>query len=454
MPFILNQLFFIIILIAAYNSKKDYFWLALFFVFLDAPGRLFAGGDLSDTKRLAFYNLSSGITFQFSDLFIAVFILKLIQKKEIITTIFKKDFKFLIVFGFFILLYSFLFGINTTNLISSIRILASWFLFFIVAKFILTEEDFLKFNRLIFPFVFLALASQFYSYLFGNYFAYTMKGITFREDLLLLSSVTQGTDEALRAADSSLILIYAFSLAFFYLISKSNYFSKKYLLYIISTAFLSVFLSATRGWILAFLIMSLLIFISSKRNKNIIFFYGIRIVLLMLVLTLFVPAFQIQISNVFMRFETIASLAKGDMTAGGTLQRLDVRGPRVLGKFSENPVLGWGFSNQYFEFADRHVGQYTMLLNIGIIGFIIFNLIFLKWCIKIYDTARKKAVVRTYGVNSVKVFMFALIGMYIIHSTSAMSWGFEISLAHIFFYSLILQYVNIIYQKSIRHELP
>ncbi len=450
-PFFINQIFFLIILFLSYNSKKDYFWIALYFVILDAPGRLFSGGDLLDLKRIAFYNFGKGITFQYSDFFMIILLIKAIRSRKKQFVFFKIDIILLIGFGIFILIYSLLFGMNTTNFVNSLRMLLPWSLFLIFPLLITTEIDFLKFNRLIFPFVFLALASQFYSYYFGNYFAYSLKEVNFDEKLLSLSSISLGEDEALRAADSSIILIYSFSFAYYYLLSKNKVFSKNYLINIISVSFLSVFLSATRGWLSAFLVMMILIFVFIQKSKKHILSSVLKLLLIILLLIILIPAFQIQITNVLSRMGTISLITKGDLSAGGTSQRFDVRGPRVLQKFIENPILGWGFSDQYYQYADRHVGQYSLLLNVGIIGFIIFNFIFLKWCLKIYKTSNNIFIINHYGKNSVKIFLFSLIGIYVIHTTSAMGWGFDISIAHIVYYCLILQYFNLIYSKQISH---
>ena len=95
------------------------------------------------------------------------------------------------------------------------------------------------------------------------------------------------------------------------------------------------------------------------------------IVLISIVLT--IPKINLQILQVVERTLTMEDLAKGDLTAGGSLSRLTERGPRVMKKFYEQPVLGYGFSEEYYKFLDGHVGNQSLLLNGGIIGFIIIS---------------------------------------------------------------------------------
>ena len=195
---------------------------------------------------------------------------------------------------------------------------------------------------------------------------------------------------------------------------------------IIST--LSIFLTATRGWILAFsivLFLTLLQFYSHIGAKH-LWSIGLTGLAFLLVLMLFSPMLESQISNAFQRFSTVKELAKGDISAGGTTQRLDIRGPRVLSKFKESPVFGWGFSDQYFEYRDGHVGHHTTLLNVGIVGYLIFTFFFVKWLILITKKSKINYIRAKYG-NAVKIYAFALIFIYIIHSTSHTYWGFALA---------------------------
>lgn len=444
-PFILNQFFFIAILILTFISKKDYFWIAFFFLLIDAPGRLFAGGDITDVHRLAFYKVFAGITINFTDLYFLAMIIKLIKHKKNYYFKFKKDIIFILAFGFFIVIYSLILGTSGQNIVQSMRILLGWSLFFIIPRFILTDEDYDRLLKLLYPVVFLAIISQLYSYISGNYFAYFLKGETFDSRYLLI----EGDEGLSRAAESSIILLFCFVNALFNIYSNNRIFNKPYLYFVISLSLISVVLSATRGWILCYILIIILSFIFISESKRMLKIIA-SVSLVFLILSILYPPLLRQLQASYERMQTIQSLAGGDLTAQGTLQRLDERGPAVLSIFYEKPLLGWGFSDNYFSFVDPHVGHHSLLLNVGILGFIIFNILFIKWCININKIKKLMIQVNGNKMKSINIFIFILLGVFVIHSSSAQAWGFDIKIGSLILYSLILQKVNLLYLSCFR----
>jgi len=450
LPFKVNQIVFLVYLFFAYKSKKDYLWIAFFFILIDAPGRLFEGGVITDIHRIPFYPIIAGITLSFEELFIFMYLLKTVVLKRKFRFIFKKDFTFLTIYTVLVLVYSLVLGMSSDVMISTFRMLIPWSFIYIIVKLFVKESDFDKLNRLLFPFVFLALASQVYSYLTGNYFGRFLKGISLDTNLLLLSAESE---QASRAADSSIILIYCFTMALFYLSPKRKAFPRYYLYIIIIFSMLSVFLSGTRGWIIAFFSFLFLVLFTARKSKNIKHYISIGALATVVIglFLFFFPLVKVQMKRVSDRVVTVVDLAEGDITARGTLSRLSQRGPKVLKKFKESPLLGWGFSTVYFENADRHVGHHNILLNVGIIGYIILNFIFFKWCMCMYRFSRFKPVQVNYGQNAIKILYFAFLAMYIIHSSSAQSWGFDIKIPKVLFYTLLIAFFSII-ERSLKRQ--
>ena len=96
-----------------------------------------------------------------------------------------------------------------------------------------------------------------------------------------------------------------------------------------------------------------------------------------------IPKIGSQISLASKRLSTLEELASGDPTAGGTTTRLTVRGPRVMEGFKNSTIiLGAGFSNFYYSYSDGHVGFQNILLNSGVLGFIIF----ISFALKLFFT--------------------------------------------------------------------
>jgi hypothetical protein len=428
-PVILSRIFFLILLLFIFISKKDYFWVAFLFVLNDAPGRLFSNFDNPDAmdyttvaKSLPFFEFG-GMRVSFLDLFMLVLLLKVLIGGRPNHFIFKNDFKFLLVFFIIVILYSFVFKIEVTNLVYTIRKVLPWILIiFIPKKF--AFGDFIKFDRLIFPFVFLAFASQVYTFITGHYLIdFFTGGISVRADALEWSE-----EGGYRAGDSAFILFYCLHKGFFYFFSKEKKFSDKYTTLVILLSVLSIFLTATRGWIIAVVVVTLLTLYQNSNRVNILRILSILLsgILFVFILFLVFPGFDKQSEFVINRVYTISAIAEGDLSAGGTLSRLTDRAPAVMGVWVQSPLFGYGFSRIFYRYADIHVGQPTMLLNVGIFGFLIFTFIFFKWLYILVKWAKNKMIQATYG-NAALVFSSSLIFIYILHSSSQTAWGFYIT---------------------------
>jgi hypothetical protein len=140
----------------------------------------------------------------------------------------------------------------------------------------------------------------------------------------------------------------------------------------VGLTFSMAFLSATRGWILSLGLMAFIHFILFQKltSKTLtalsIFVFAIIVALIIN------DSFRTQIQFTFERLLTLESLASGDLTADGTLIRLDERGPQVMSVWEENPVFGAGFSDVFLEAQDFHVGNQNILMHAGVVGYILF----------------------------------------------------------------------------------
>jgi hypothetical protein len=88
-------------------------------------------------------------------------------------------------------------------------------------------------------------------------------------------------------------------------------------------------------------------------------------------------------------------------------------------------------------------GHPTMLLNVGIIGFIIFTVIFFKWLYYLVKIAKNKMIQAAYG-NAALVFSSSLIFIYTVHSSSVSTWGFYSNATSIIPLCLLLSSFNAI----------
>lgn len=183
-------------------------------------------------------------------------------------------------------------------------------------------------------------------------------------------------------------------------------------------------LSATRGWIISFsfvIILSVILtgIIRSGRNISIVL-----ISVPLIIWALANPTISRQIDYARGRLETMEALSEGDLTARGTLQRLDYRSQRALGGWRENPLFGWGLSDKGYEYLDDHVGNQSILALYGVTGFVLLNgfLIYFAYMIMgLYFRFPAGHPARDELIVSV-IF---LVGWFFIHSTSGQQFSFS-----------------------------
>jgi len=207
----------------------------------------------------------------------------------------------------------------------------------------------------------------------------------------------------------------------------------------------SIFIGATRGWMLAssFVILASWFLVKGMKSSDLFRYYSLPLLLVLLLSQIGVV--KNQVARSFDRFSTLELVLEGDVTAGGTNSRLTERHYPVISKFFEKPILGWGFSATGAGVYDVHVGNQSMLMASGLLGsfLIIFSIFWIAAIIGVgtrnYSTNES---MRGYGV-----FVVSIGGLFIIHSTStdlfslmAISYGNNYSKA--VFISIFLSMVS------------
>ena len=445
LPKVANLFIFLVFLVIAYRSKADYLWLTWFFVINDAPGLLFSAGKIGDL-RIPIYPIVPGISISFQDLFLFVYFLKAIFNRNHFSFVFKKEFIMFYLVGVVLFLYSFLLGMSVDINLHLIRAVLPWVWVMIVPCFIDSQQQIIKVSRMLFPFVFLALASQIYTYITGSYWDNLLRGVG--SDLVKITE----NGEVSRSASAVYITFFLFVQSFFFFLWKNKIFGKYYLATIIITALLTIFFTATRGWIIAFLFISLgaLIFLSGNRIFKQTIRIGAIAVLLLLGLQYYFPIVKKQIKLSYERVSTLQTMTEGDITAGGTVSRISERSPRVMSKVWESPIIGWGFSTYYFQYADGHVGTQTIMLNVGILGYLYLTGLLFYFCYKIWVLSKKNYFILKYG-TAPRIYLLGLLAVFIIHSSSSQFWGYDMGyepLQKTIFFAFYFTAISVTFQRK------
>ena len=418
-PQLLIKVIFLLLLLAIFRSKNDVFWLSWFFVVINAPGRLFSIGYSSTIYRLPLYRLGSGAAIGFDELFLFIYLLKFLLKKDKNQNIFKRYWTFILIYGFITLFYSFGIGLSSGNVVTALRMIIPWFWILIIPEFISDSDKLAKAFELLAPFVFINFFIQIYTQITGQYLNDILSGE------IWYGFLGSAEEELVRIVDGCAVSLFCMIMSLFYLCSEDKRFNRTYLNLIVVVYLIFIWMTATRGWIVASLILLSSIFFMRGFNFIKQFTSSLLIFILFIFsLRIIYPNFILQTSLAMERFKTLKFLIAGDPTAGGTLARISEYSPRVMAIFRESPVIGWGLSDRYISSWNIHVGNQTMLMQGGIIGYAIWIICYTLTSINIYFLSRNlivKGIIKNGGI----VFLIAMIAIFAIHSSSSQILGFN-----------------------------
>ncbi|MGA3013539.1 MAG: hypothetical protein ABSD71_05850 [Bacteroidales bacterium] len=419
LPVYISYLWFWALLILFLMAKQEHnhLWLMFFWLLFSSPGYLFYKMGIYHLPTIAFPGEDREL--YYPEIFIILAIIKAIVYPVKQEFFYKQPLLIIICFSTLLLVQGFFQGTSSLTVLKSLR----YFIPLLILYFIPSLIPYSLVPRtisLMFASVFILLATQLIDLLAGLPIAVILgeTHIMFSgQEVNVDSSVFNVSTDAVRTVYGPFILLLSLIISMIFLVRKNCFFKNYYVVLISILSSFSIFMSATRGWIIAVAFLFIgLFFIGTKKFTKIALVF---LVLISIILT--IPKINLQIIQVVERTLTIKDLAKGDLTAGGSLSRLTERGPKVMKKFYEQPVLGYGFSEEYYKFLDGHVGNQSLLLNGGIIGFtiyLIFILSFLRYYIIAYVNKNN---------NTAFIFIFGLLSLIIIHSSSTMVFAYALN---------------------------
>lgn len=452
---IVSQIFFLIPLVAFLFSKKVYFWLAFFFLLLESPGYLLHNFDTN-------YSLPQYLSFgergiYFHELIVLATIIKcfLITEKDKITLSLRTPYIVIIIYIIFLFVLSFAYSIETFKIFRILRFLFVYSLIYTLPILLTKKEDYFNLFSLIFTIVYLVLFIQFLEFYLGvPSMANLLGGNPFIIDEVDYSTVQ---DRMSRPLYAPYVIELACIGAIFFLSYKIKIFNESYLYVSIAISFVAIFMSATRGLMLTLLttVTGYLIFVHNKLRALSAIIIILLLAMIVLITLSKIPLIKYQIESSFERLSTIQYILQGDPSAGGTLGRLTERAPRVYNQFLESPMVGFGFSDIFWQYADHHVGHHTMLLNGGIVGYSIF----IFFCIYFISTVlRTRSIISDNNPykSSLLVLLIGFASLLVHHSTSGMIFSFIITWPYngwFFLVALFLSFSDFVIKDALREEI-
>jgi hypothetical protein len=366
-PEIIRVVFFTSLLYFFFRSKDDPFWIALFFLIVNAPGYLF--NPIDPLFNLNFYKIpGSDRNISFNELTIIVIFLKAFNAKSHYRI--NKIFLMVIYFAVFLFFLSFAFGISGTKILRTIRFIIPFSLFWSLPALLLTKEKFLEVFNYFLIFSVVVFLLQLYMFISGKHFFMLLGGQFEQRYEDLNDKIFNSEDDLVRPLYSTHILFLNIITGIYYFITSSRQ-KPRFLMAYFTLSFIGLIITGTRGYsfgIIAMIMLFIVLFPYKVQTITKYLIFGILGIFLLFLL----PSVEKQVSFAVDRLLTVRQFAEGDITAGGTAQRFDKYMPVVMKKVEESPVIGFGFSNEFYSKTNCHVAIPNTLLNGGIIGLIIF----------------------------------------------------------------------------------
>ena len=359
-------------------------------------------------------------------------------RPDLVRNNFKKFYKVFIIYMFFLVAWGFVYGHSVVSVFDFLVNISGFLLFFIIPGAFDREKIF-RLNSLLISFTIIHILVSIVDIISSGFITRLM--IFGRE----ASTAAAWTEEIIRLTGGIGLALYSLTVSLYYLVSYKNKFNNGLLWLVTGLSLFYIVNSATRGWMIAtfFVLICYFIFYSRQLMKKKMTLTGIFIIMILSSSIVFTNKLQENIISAFDRLATVEAVTEGDFTAEGTAKRWDVRGPRVLTRFNESPVFGFGFSKVTSEYYDGHVGNHSLLLTGGITGFIIVWTTVIAIIFYLFGLEKRKPLLK-----GVFVFGLGLIAIMIIHSTSRAMVSFMMPVDVAFIISVMFSNVNAVLSEN------
>jgi hypothetical protein len=400
-----RTIWYVILLVFYFYSKNEALWLAFYLATVDGFVGFF--GLYSATLEL----IPDLPSIELAQLYILLSVFKASRRNVRVDIFYLKFIQLMLIYVIFLVAWGQVMGL-TGDLNVYFRVIKGilpLFLFYSIPRLFTDENTYERFFRIIFVIVLFAFGTQIFTLITGI--------------IPMTGDVLENEEEKRVYYNASSTILGLFGALYFLTARRYKGLMLIMLYAVIIAAMGMAVLSSTRGWIISFglIIIATLFLTRSVRRKHLIPFSLIFIPLLYLGLSNSSLNEQINFSQD--RLSKMRAIATGDLTAGGTLQRLDVRSERVMSGWRESPVFGWGFSDNGYRYADGHVGNQSLLAFSGLTGFILLNSFLIFFAVRIF-LLRKALAINRMRQDVFLIFIFFLVGWFIIHSSSGQQFGF------------------------------
>jgi hypothetical protein len=402
---------YVIVSVLYYFSRNEALWLAFFLCTVDGFAGFFGLYEVT-------LNILPGMpAIELAQIYVALSVIKAAKGKYHGLIFYTKYMQILFLYLIFQVAWGQMMGF-TGELKIYFRVLKEFIpmlLFFSIPRLFVNQELYQRFFRIMFYVVLLAFAAQIFT---------LFTGLTPMEAAGAVAGEKGDDNPEFRYFyNASSTLLGLFGALYFLNGDKIRLSDRILFLSVTFAALLIAVLSATRGWIIgfSFIIIATFIFTDSLRSKRSIGLILFTVPFIIWILTN--PVIYKQIAFGEERFNALSALSEGDLSAEGTLKRLDIRSQIVMTGWKENSVFGWGLSDKGYYYRDDHVGNQSLLVTSGIVGFVLLNGFLVYYALMILNIYYKSGP-RIRNRKALLVFLVFLAGWFLIHSTSSQQFNF------------------------------
>lgn len=448
LPNLVAYAYFACLIVAFWNSKKNAFWFVLIFFLVDPPGDFFP----SDYN----YGLPFiyGVNLRFQEVFTYVAFLKVLKSKNKFYSVYKREFMILLAVMAILFVYTFLLEHSVRSVIVSLKWVFVWSLIFSVPSLINRISEWIFFFRMCFIISFIALGFQLLYLMLGHPPAYLLGTnfspmMNYGDYALLELDISNYSETEARPISCSYIVLTAFIGSMFFLQMKKNPFRKTYLYLVMLVCFISIFLTATRGWFIGFSLVLIIYLLKFNLIGNLLKTGAIIILLLPVLFKLNV--FEKQVEGSFKRLLSIESVVKGDISAKGSNSRGDYS-IQLIKLWKESPVFGFGFTDYFKANGNGHAGHANLLFHVGILGILAFIIFWYKLYTLPFKIDKLLSQQNPYK-GAIITLNYYFIILFVLHSTSGQQFGFYINIGMgIFVQAFIYSFSSFFINEALKEE--
>lgn len=426
-----KDILFLVYLFLFIKSKNKSFWLAFFISLAYAPGMLFNSLD-PNHGLLEFRN---GQIVYFTLTTSAIIVKVFTEKRRFI-----KPFSEIYIWIFSSLLFliiGFSFGISGAQLLRNLKDFYPFLLLIYLPSLMSKKEDYENLMLYLIGFGFFVFFCQIYVIVFGKHIMSLFGGYIIKDGAEYIRNYDSEYDLVRPNYSTMIVLLNIFSTQYFQKVKLLSNKDKQFFTIALFISIISIFVTATRGYIIG---ASIIVLVGLRiQLKN--YIRAIIPASILLLILGFTTNLLLQLSFALKRFETIFAFLQGDTSANGTLSRVDDRAPDVLYAAKDSAFFGKGLSNITGQFADGHVAWPTIYLQGGILGVLILLLIIISLMFKIYNLNLKNS-----GLNILILGLF--LALVFVHSTSYMVFSFLPGNGNIQMFIYLIAFIRILQLES------